>query len=596
MRLEPNQFWTFGEWFFIHNGLLDAFLLALVLIALGFVVSYLVAMVRYGPGEGFYVVSKNIRDLFRTDLPKTSLRRIGAIAKLAFMEAVRRKVLAVVAIFIVGLMFAGWYLDPDSDNPARLYISFVLASTNYLVLLLGLYLSTFSLPADIKNKTIYTITTKPVRATEIVLGRIAGFAFIGTTILMVLGVMSYIFVVRGLSHSHEMETLASIDQSGETTLEGRHRHRYTLGATQTDSQKGHYHPIREIEVNGEKRLEVGPVRGALEARVPVYGELSFTDRDGKRGTKDVGLNVGYISEYQRYVAGATLMSAIWTFDDVTQQRLGDQLRIEMTLAAFRTVKGDIVTPVSGIMILRNSAGTIESDRRRFLVREFELDEHIIPRKLNGFVDGRAQEIDLFDDLAADGKIEVIIRCEDTGQYLGMSQADLSLRAGDRPFIYNFFKGYVNIWLQMVIIISFGVMFSTFLSGPVAMIATMSALVLGFFGSTTSIYFENMKNSGGGPVEAFIRIVTQKGSMLDFDLGNQTLETVIQKIDYGLMYTVQLLKGAVPDFNSLGASDFVAYGVDLFDGLLLRQIVITFGYFVMTTIVGYFFLKTREIAA
>ena len=45
---------------------------------------------------------------------------------------------------------------------------------------------------------------------------------------------------------------------------------------------------------------------------------------------------------------------------------------------------------------------------------------------------------------------------------------------------NFVKGYLGIWVQMLLVTSFGVMFSTFLSGPVAMMATLAALVLGFF--------------------------------------------------------------------------------------------------------------------
>jgi hypothetical protein len=80
------------------------------------------------------------------------------------------------------------------------------------------------------------------------------------------------------------------------------------------------------------------------------------------------------------------------------------------------------------------------------------------------------------------------------------------------------------------------------------------------------------------------------------LGNQALEQTIRTIDYGLMSGVSTLKSAVPDFGRLGTSDFIAYGVDLFDGLLARHLLIALGYFIMTTIIGYFFLKTREMAA
>ncbi len=48
-------------------------------------------------------------------------------------------------------------------------------------------------------------------------------------------------------------------------------------------------------------------------------------------------------------------------------------------------------------------------------------------------------------------------------------------ANDASVELNFIKGYFGIWLQMVLVIAFGVMFSTFLSGPVAMIATLGAL-------------------------------------------------------------------------------------------------------------------------
>ncbi|MBL8827097.1 MAG: hypothetical protein JNM18_08930, partial [Planctomycetaceae bacterium] len=106
------------------------------------------------------------------DLWRTSPRRVGALAWLAIQESVRRRALAGFAIFLVLLAFALWFLDPDTYDPAALYLSFVLWATTVLSLVMGLFVSVFSLPADLKSKTIYTIVTKPVRPTEIVLGRI----------------------------------------------------------------------------------------------------------------------------------------------------------------------------------------------------------------------------------------------------------------------------------------------------------------------------------------------------------------------------------------------------------------------------------------
>jgi ABC-type transport system involved in multi-copper enzyme maturation permease subunit len=594
MRLEPHQFWSLSQWLFREGSLLYGAALVVTMAAFGFFVCYVVAMVRQGPGEGFFSIAKVIYDLFRTDLPKTSLSRVWAIAKLAFLEAIRRKVLAVIGIFIVGILFAGWFLDKSADDPAKLYISFVLTATNYLILLLGLFLSAFSIPADIKNRTIYTIVTKPVRPTEIVLGRVVGFSLIGSVVLAVLGLLSYVFVVRGLNHSHEVATIGSDGRNGVTDVAGAHSHNFRLnedGKGVTDESKGHQHTVTATKVNGETVYKVGPPIGNLSARVPVYGSLTYTDRNG---IVSAGLNVGYMSEYRKFIAGGSLSSAIWNFENVKESDFPDGLEIEMNIEAFRTYKGDIVTPVRGTLILRSPDETVESERVSFLVKE-SLDRKVIPLKLSGFRLNKPEKLELFKDLVVDGRVQIIIRCEDSQQYLGMAAADLALRAGEKSFAWNFFKGYVSIWLQMVIVICFGVMYSTFLSGPVAMVATLSSLVLGFFGANIDTFFNSQYN-GGGPVEAIVRILTQKGTMIDLDLGNQALERTIRTIDYGLMSGVSTLKSAVPDFGRLGTSDFIAYGVDLFDGLLARHLLIALGYFIMTTIIGYFFLKTREMAA
>ena len=143
-----------------------------------------------------------------------------ALAWLAVQESLRRRVLVGFGVFLLILLFAGWFLDTTTNDPATLYLSFVLTATTYLVLLMALFLSVFSLPADIKNKTIYTIVTKPVRPGEIVLGRILGFSVIGTLMLAVMGLFSYFFVVRVLDHTHEVE----VDSLARSSATSRRQH------------------------------------------------------------------------------------------------------------------------------------------------------------------------------------------------------------------------------------------------------------------------------------------------------------------------------------------------------------------------------------
>ena len=116
-------------------------------------------------------------------------------------ESIRKKVVVICVVFLVLLMFAGWFIDPTNKNPAALYLNFVLTTTDYLVLLLVLFLSTLSLPTEFRSKTIFTVVTKPVRASEIILGRILGLTVVGTVILGFMAFLSYFFVSMSLNHT-----------------------------------------------------------------------------------------------------------------------------------------------------------------------------------------------------------------------------------------------------------------------------------------------------------------------------------------------------------------------------------------------------------
>ncbi len=595
MRIEPDQMWGYFEWLFREMALLRGLLVAVGIAALAFIACYLVAMAKYGPSEGFYQVTKVIYELLARDLPGTKARRVFALARLAFKEAIRRKVLAVMAVFIVGLLFAGWFLDPGSSNPAQLYISFVMTGSSYLILLLGLFLSCFSLPSDVKTKTIQTITTKPVRSTEIVLGRILGFTAVGSLLLVGMGLLSFEFVRRGIQHDHDVEAVLA-DGTGTTTYDVRHAHTFqmlegeTVGVT--DTVKGHTHVVRRA---ADGSFELGAPEGLLNARIPIFGKLHMTDRLGNVVSR--GLNVGYESEYQTFIEGASAMSAVWTFDPVSRSQFldGSVLPIELTLQAFRTFKGDIVTGVRGEIFLRNENSGVETERRPFIVQEFAIDRQEFASELPGSRGGEPQQINIWDDICGNGQWQVVVRCTDPGQYFGMSTADLYLRAGDSRFGWNMFKGFFGIWMQMVLVICLGVMFSTFLSGPVAMVATLSSLVLGFFGSL-AFDIASGTTPGGGPIESMIRIPMHTSSTIELDLGNRPLESIVQVTDRVILYSVGTLFQAIPSFGQFNTSEFVAYGYNIPGSLVLRHLTMTLAYFLLTSLIGYFFLKTRELAA
>jgi ABC-type transport system involved in multi-copper enzyme maturation permease subunit len=531
-----------------------------------------------------------------------------------FKEALRRKVLAVFAIFAVIFLFAGWFLDVRSDDPAHLYLSFVLTTTNYLVLVLALFLATFSLPADIKSKTIHTVVTKPVRPTEIIAGRMLGFAAVGTVLLVVMCAVSYVFVKRGLDHEHGADetTIVAADAEatpgakwkGETTTSAYHRHEWTIdsaGNGQTDRVMGHTHSVTakgDSATADGLELVLGPPTGALLARVPIYGQLYFLDQEGNRDVK--GISVGKEWEYRSYIQGRTNQAAVWTFSGLNPADYPDGLPMAMTLSVFRTFKGDIVTGVRGIIYIRNPnpRNPIQCEPIPFIAEEFTTQKLLIPRKLRPVgSDGTSgkREIDLFDDLSYEGRFEIVIQCDDRSQYFGMAQADLYIEAEEASFGLNFVKAYVGIWLQMLVVVCLGVMFSTFLSTPVAILATVSTVLLGFVGQ----YIRDLwtgETVGGGPIESTIRIVTQENMVVPLDLGTVPMR-IIQWSDYILITLMHALASLLPNFSTLGRpAAYVAYNFNIYGDFLARQCITTFIYVLAISIIGYFLLKTREIAA
>jgi len=624
-----------------HRGALFQF--AAVVVCLGsfaFAVGWLAVAVQRGPEEALARCGRVVGEA-AFDLICLSPRRVWALTWLTVKEAVRRRMVVAFAVFIVCLLFAGWFLDPGSGDPARLYLGFVLTTTTYLVLLLAWFLSTASLPADIKKRTLFTVITKPVRRSEIVLGRMLGFVAVGTGLLLIMGPISYVFVVRGLAHTHELpdadretaeqlwnlppETVARKGPQKLTTdTVNGHKHTIYLnplkrvlrdgraeletaaeGSFATQPEQGHWHAF-SYETSDEEqpdgkvmrrlRTKLGPVLGRPIARVPIFGDLRFKDREGRDARK--GISVGDEWEYRSFIQGGTRAAAIWSFQDIREEDFPDGIRVEMTIEIFRSHKGDIEKGVLGSLWVRRPAADPKVENwvevRSFEAKEFVTDVKLIPRDLET---PAGEQLDLFRDIVADGKLELRLTCEVPNQYFGAAPHDLYLRTGDAPFAWNFAKGYLGIWLQMVLVVCFGVMFSTFLSAPIAMLATMAMLLGGTFWQFIKDLGSH-KVVGGGPGESLYRMVNQDNLVSEMPPGLRT--TLLQMGDVVLEMGLRVVTRLLPDFGSYAFLDdqghaCVASGFDISTAMVAKAVLSAASFAIPLFVAGYFFLKTREVA-
>jgi ABC-type transport system involved in multi-copper enzyme maturation permease subunit len=610
-ELLPYLTWLIGYPWTDSQSLLDSALFgflatALALAVVALVVGFLVALVRHGPLAAgdmtYHVVVNGVSELFRT-----SPRRVWAIARLSVKESIRRRVIVAIAIYAVILLFSGWFLQTGYREPGKLFFSVVLMATTYLVLLIGLLISTFSLPNDFRSKTIYTVVTKPVRAGDIVLGRILGFTIVGTMLLTVMGVLSALFVWRMLDHTHtvRVDTLENVYDSdgktigkkGRTTTNQSHYHEveiYPDGSGLALSTNEHEHAITSRERGGEPYYEVSSPRGLMRARVPHYGKLRFLDRKGIEVPR--GISVGSEWTYRSFIEGGTPAAAVWTFSGINESILrkdedGAVLPIELIVRVFRTYKGNIEAGIQGSVQLRNpDAKDIKSDLWTFTAKDASINTFDWPRKLS---DANRKDIDLLDDLVTkDGRLEVLVQCLDNAQYYGFAQPDAYVRQPDGAPLWNFVKAHVSIWVQMVLVITIGVTCSTLVNGPVAMMFTLAFITLGFFRQ----FFIDVaigKQVGGGPLESLYRLITQMNQMspLPENLGTE----LIQAVDLVLKKGMQSLSFVLPDFRSLNTVDYVSYGFNIPVNHLLQDLTVCLAYIAGLFVMGYFFLRTREVA-
>ena len=125
------------------------------------------------------------------DVVRLSPARMFAISSVSFAESIRRRVLWVTPVAIVGIVAVAQFLDPvDPQDALRQTTKVCLFATGLVVVITAIILACTNLPKEIDSRVIYTIVTKPTTRLEIVLGKVLGFAWVSLVILLIMGTFS----------------------------------------------------------------------------------------------------------------------------------------------------------------------------------------------------------------------------------------------------------------------------------------------------------------------------------------------------------------------------------------------------------------------
>ena len=159
------------------------------------------------------------------DVIRFRFRRVWAISGVCFDESIRRRILWITPLAILGVIVISQLQKPNDEQDAiRQTTKFCLFATGFVVTISTVILACTNLPREIENRVIYTVVTKPTTRLEIVLGKILGFARVSAAILIIMGLFTYGYLsLRAYSLTQaihdRLAIVGAVDPISRPTLE-----------------------------------------------------------------------------------------------------------------------------------------------------------------------------------------------------------------------------------------------------------------------------------------------------------------------------------------------------------------------------------------
>jgi ABC-type transport system involved in multi-copper enzyme maturation permease subunit len=523
-------------------------------------------------------------------------RRIYALAKLSFKEAVRRRIIWVFFFILVLYLFpARWFFQEKPEDELKSIIGVTTRGMNLLLIAVGLLLAAFSIPNDIKNLTIHTVVTKPVERFEIVLGRFLGYLGLVTAALALMTLAGLLLINLG-------------------------------------------------NVSREAEEE------SMKARVARYGQLEFAKMASKQKAaapgEFTGVDVGREDTYRRYIAGhpQSTQRAVWNFNTVPSgYEKTDNLPLEFAFDIYRTTKGEEGTGVQVTFEIithqwepqkrindprnpdvqitmedaynRDSQGLgnakpgdskwakvdqLAEQYGRYIYRNWQIfDYHTTSIPVpSGLFRNAAQGKPKDDPNSLTPgrppyRLQVQVKCETPSQFVGAARYDLYFLESEGNFSLNYFKGSFGIWFRLVIALAIAVALSTYLAGVLSFLIAMFLFISGFFLDFIQEMAKGL-NIGGGPMESFARLIKNSTATVELD-PTPTVRT-LQMFDAAYRWAFRRILNVIPDVDQYGLTEYVAQGFSIGPDFLLLNFITLLGYVLPWMVAAYYLLKAREIAA
>lgn len=221
------------------------------------------------------------------------MQQILVIAKQTFKEAVRNKILFIFITLGVVTICCSVFMPVVGDGREKIKIveSMCFRSITFFGTLAAILLSASSIPTDIDNKILCTITAKPVQRANIVFGKIIGFAYIIGVLLLIMGSVSYALI--------RYSALKQSAQGSSVLLARKQFNPVNLQITGDSSKK-----IGNVSwIEGGKGASIWEFRGlsSKDRKDDLAIEADFLIEGKKRSTGKIPVKIKIINPYSARV-------------------------------------------------------------------------------------------------------------------------------------------------------------------------------------------------------------------------------------------------------------------------------------------------------
>ena len=362
------------------------------------------------------------------------MRSVWAVARNTIAQAFRMKLAAVVIILllvILPMMSRIMVGDGNLQGKLQTFISYGMSLMTLLLGILTIAISTYTLSDDIKRKYIFLVITKPISRFQIILGKLLGIVTVNLVLLAVFS--SVIYILTLLMFHYTDASPLEVTQAKNEFFTAR------LGLTDPEDEDKIVQRAREAL----DKLERTHQMPENMTRMDVLNQLIGHEKIKARAVGIYGKKV-------------------WEFENVRVRDPNDTLFVRYKFSVTTQPPDDQVHGLWDI-----------GDNRQ--VEEWKTPVVRIDRSnvIRTFAEIQAPAAVIADD----GYVAVVFYNTNRNRTTVIPEdVELLFRAGS--FTGNYIRAVLLIGVRLVFLAALGVSASTWLSFPVAFLATMTVFCVG----------------------------------------------------------------------------------------------------------------------